>query len=211
MIAGIRPPVVKVCGITNADDAHHAVAAGATALGFIAWPKSPRAIEPGPAAAIAEALPAEIARVLVVVDEPPERAIAMARALGATHVQLCGDESPGAFREFDLPLIRKISVDEKAEAQLEAWTGIAAAFLLDSPKAPGGTGELIDLVRARALAARAPCILAGGLDGERVAQAIADVKPDGVDAASRLEAEPGRKDPAKVTAYVAAARGALGS
>ena len=94
---------------------------------------------------------------------------------------------------------------ENAEAEIAAWQGIAAAFVLDHPSAPGGTGLGVDAARAAILARLAPCLLAGGLDEINVRARVHAVAPAGVDASSRLEISPGIKDPARVAAFVRAA------
>ncbi len=203
-------PIIKVCGLTSLEDARHALAAGASALGFVAVPKSPRAIEPAAVARIVAELPADAFTVLVLVEPDADRVVAAARAAGTTAVQLCGAERPGDLANRGLRIWRRVGVDDGAADEIAAWRELAEAFVLDHPAAPGGTGRTVDLEQAAALARSAPCILAGGLDGDRVADAIAAVAPRGVDASSRLERTPGRKDPAKVDAFVARARAGFG-
>jgi phosphoribosylanthranilate isomerase len=89
---------------------------------------------------------------------------------------------------------------------IESWRGIAAGFVLDHPSSAGGSGREIDLAIAAELARLAPCLLAGGLDERNVAERVRAVRPAGVDASSRLESAPGHKDPARVTAFIRAAR-----
>jgi phosphoribosylanthranilate isomerase len=106
-------------------------------------------------------------------------------------------------------VLRRIGVTETAERELDAWREVASGFVLDHPSAAGGTGLGVDLARAARLASLAPCLLAGGLDAGNVAERIAAVLPFGVDASSRLELAPGRKDHARVAAFVQRAHNAL--
>jgi phosphoribosylanthranilate isomerase len=200
---------VKVCGLTREEDVAAAIAAGATALGFVEYPPSPRAVTLERARALIAAIAGRAAAVAVLVDRDPDVAAAWMRASGATMVQLCGSERADAWRGFEHPILRRVAADEGAEDALAAWAGIATAFVLDHPSAPGGTGLGVDLARAAVLARRAPCLLAGGLDETRVRARVLAARPLGVDASSRLEIAPGIKDPARVAAFVRAALGAL--
>jgi phosphoribosylanthranilate isomerase len=191
--------MVKICGITNLEDALAAVDCGASALGFNFYSKSPRYITPQAAAGIVSKLPAGITKVGVFVNAETEDA---ARIAGLDVVQLHGDESPNdvpanirtwkAFRvapEFDLQ-------------NLDAWH--VEAFLLDSPSsAYGGSGNTFDWRLARAAGRK--IILAGGLDAANVRAAIEQAQPFGVDACSLLESTPGRKDHQKVSQFIQAA------
>ncbi len=199
-----RFPRVKVCGVTVFEDVEPALAQGLEAIGFVRWPGSPRCLADSAAEKLADALPPEILRVEVLVDASPEDVSAWASV-----VQLCGGEAPERWFDFHLPILRRVPVSEGAEVVIEAWSGVAAGFVLDHPSAPGGTGASVDLALARALARRAPCLLAGGLDETNVGDRIRAVRPAGVDASSRLESKPGRKDAARVAAFVRGARSAL--
>ncbi len=196
----LTPPfVIKVCGITAPGDADAAVEAGATALGFNFYPDSPRYVEPSKLAEWAGEVPEGVLRVGVFVDAPAE-VVARTVALCRLHVaQLHGAPVDAGVRTW---LARH--VDENFHAS--ALGAEAEAWLLDAPAGvlPGGTGRVFDWNLARGL--RAPIVLAGGLDASNVARAIELVRPWGVDACSRLESSPGRKDRARVEAFVAAAR-----
>jgi phosphoribosylanthranilate isomerase len=209
MAAEITRPWVKVCGITRPDDAIAAADAGASAIGLVEWPRSPRAVTVEQGRAVVDALAGRAAAVAVLVDRDPALVARFANAVGAQLVQLCGAERPEDFRGFDLPILRRVGVDDRAEDEIAAWRDIAVGFVLDHPSAPGGTGRAIDLDRATALAALAPCLLAGGLDEHVVAARVARVRPLGADASSRLESAPGSKDPYRVVAFVRAAVRAL--
>jgi phosphoribosylanthranilate isomerase len=202
-------PRVKVCGLRRAADARAAVAAGADAIGLVIHPASPRHLEEREATALAAALPPGVLPVLVCVDALPRRLERLALRVGARAVQLCGGEHAPDWRAFPLPVLRRLAVDAQADRELDAWRDVACGFVLDQPGAPGGTGRGVDLERAARLAAAAPCLLAGGLDASGVAAAVARVRPAGVDASSRLESAPGVKDPARLDAFVRAARAAL--
>jgi phosphoribosylanthranilate isomerase len=202
-------PRVKICGITREDDLLAAIAAGASAIGVVEYPASPRSVTRERARALIEAIAGRVPAVAVLVDRDPDLAAAWMRATGATLVQLCGSERAEAWRGFDFPVLRRVAADENAEAEIAAWRGIASAFVLDHPSAPGGTGLGVDPARAAVLARLAPCLLAGGLDENNVDERVRAVRPAGVDASSRLETSPGIKVPARVAAFVRAASNTL--
>ena len=202
-------PRIKVCGITSADDALAAVAAGCDTLGFVEHAQSPRAIDAASARKIIDALDASVLTVVVMVDRSPEFALRWLEQSGARAVQLCGGEKPSVWRGFPHVLLRRVAVASDAERELDAWRPVASGFVLDHPSAPGGTGLGVDLESAARLAALAPCLLAGGLDDANVAERIAAVHPAGVDASSRLESAPGRKDRERVARFVKRAHAAL--
>jgi phosphoribosylanthranilate isomerase len=197
--------VLKICGITNAEDATAAVAGGATALGFNFWARSPRYLAPQQAAQIAS--PAGIRRVGVFVDESPARIEEIARLVRLDVVQLHGDEAPGAY---PAGLVIWKAARVTAGFDFSAYDDSPAeALVLDGPAGElyGGSGETFDW--ALAAAVRKRIILAGGLDAGNVAQAIAAAHPWGVDACSRLETAPGKKDHRKMNEFLQAARAAL--
>ena len=204
---GVR---VKICGITNRDDALAAAAAGADALGFMFYEPSPRHLSLAVAAEIIRALPPFIAKVGVFVDAPAEfvqRAIA---ECGLDTVQLHGDESPEYCRQFTVQTIKAFRVrNEETLKQLPAYE--TSAWLLDSyvPGQPGGTGARFNWEVARAATRLGrPVILAGGLTPANVAAAVREVRPFGLDVSSGVESGPGRKDHAKVMEFIAAAKAA---
>ncbi|HXR75813.1 MAG TPA: phosphoribosylanthranilate isomerase [Bryobacteraceae bacterium] len=193
--------VIKICGITNEQDARDAVQAGATALGFNFYRKSPRYVTVEQAQVIAASLPAAVLRVGVFVNETAESIAETACYVPLDVVQLHG-RMPNPLPQ--LRIWRAIAVDENFDpGQL---SGIDVdAFLLDAPTDRfGGSGRSFDWVRAAGLKRR--ILLAGGLDGSNVEQGIAAVDPWGVDACSRIESSPGKKDARKVREFVAAAR-----
>ncbi len=194
--------MVKICGITNMEDAMAAVEAGASALGFNFWPGSPRYLAPEAARRISGPLPPGISKVGVFVNESAEAIAAAAGEAGADVVQLHGDcGAPEGWRRW-----RALGVGASFDASVLEEPGVEA-FLLDAPAGEryGGTGVGFDW--ALLTPVRQKIILAGGLDAANVGAAIAAVRPWGVDACSRLESSPGRKDHARMRAFVAAALG----
>lgn len=198
-------PRVKVCGLTHGQDVRLAVDAGARACGFVHHAPSPRSVAPDELVRLARELPAHVLGVLVLVDGTPARALELARTAGLACVQLCGAESPAEWRDFPLPLLRRVPVDGHGHDELLRWRGLASGFVLDHPSTPGGSGRAVDLQRARELARLAPCLLAGGLDEQCVAERLRASGAAGADASSRLEHATGRKDPTRTRAFVRAA------
>jgi phosphoribosylanthranilate isomerase len=200
---------VKVCGITRVTDALHAVEQGATAVGFVLWPRSPRGVTVERAAEIVAELPPHVMRVGVFVNEPVESIRVIAARAGLTAIQLHGDEPPAYADALDWPVFRAVSVADLAEAS-EAWAP-ETALLIDSidPIRRGGTGAVIDWSLAAAAARKRRVVLAGGLTPDNVASAIRAVRPFGVDVSSGVEASPGVKDFDKMTQFIENARTAF--
>jgi phosphoribosylanthranilate isomerase len=200
---------VKICGITNLEDALAAVDAGADALGFNFYPRSPRFIAPRDARGIIEQLPGAVLSVGVFVNESePEQVARIADLAGLKAVQLHGDESPQYCRKlrdrFVIKALRVgVSFAPQSVKEYEANALLLDAFAGD---ARGGTGRVIDWSIARQVRELVPQLfLAGGLSVENVAEAITIVEPYAVDACSSLEQKPGRKDAGRVRAFIAAA------
>jgi len=204
-----RAPRVKICGMTCADDVRSALAAGADALGFVHHARSPRHLEARDASELVRDLGAAVTTVAVMVDAEPEPALAWLEESGLDFLQLCGGERAEDWCGFPRPILRRVAVAPAARDELAAWDGVALAFVLDHPGGPGGTGRRVDDELAAELARGAPCLLAGGLDEENVERAVRAVRPLGVDASSRLELAPGRKDTARVRVFVQRAKRAL--
>jgi phosphoribosylanthranilate isomerase len=201
---------VKVCGITNLDDARASVDAGATALGFNFYPKSPRYIEPAQAARIIEQLPASVLTVGVFVNEPLEAVETIAKTSGVQAVQLHGDESPsfchGLKHHFVIKALRVHDDFDPAEAAMFETD----AILLDAfrPGLYGGSGAVCDWAMAtRTRPFVRKLFLAGGLNAANVSQAIEEVQPYGVDVCSGIESVPGRKDSRKLSEFMKATFG----
>ena len=193
--------LVKICGITNTCDAAAAVEAGADALGFNFWTGSPRFIQPEAAAEIIAALPPKVLKVGVFVDGPPDEIDRCAAEAGLDVAQLHGMTTPPPRTRF----WQAVTAGDPGWRETMV-AGAAEAFLLDAPSGAkrGGSGVPFDWSLAAGLPYR--IVLAGGLSPENVAQAVLQVRPWGVDACSRLESSPGRKDAAKMKAFVAAVR-----
>ncbi len=212
--------VVKICGITNLDDALCAIEAGADLLGFIFYPKSPRAVTLDLARAIiadirARAPQAQRARYVgVFVNEAPAHISQMMDVAGLDYAQLSGDESPADLAAIGCRAYKAIRAwddDSAAFIPARAADGFLPDLLLDAhhPTRYGGTGQRADASVAMHLARRCRLLLAGGLTPDNVADAIRMIRPWGVDVASGVEAQPGKKDHAKVRAFIIAAKAAL--
>jgi phosphoribosylanthranilate isomerase len=205
-----RFPRIKICGLADPKAAASIAHAGADAIGLVEFAGSPRAVTVARAAEVVACLPRTCIAVAVMVDAEPLRAARWLEATRAHAVQLCGSEVAREWSDFPAPIMRRIGVHERAEAELDAWRGLACGFVLDHPDAPGGTGRTVDAaLAARVASAARPCLLAGGLDERNVAERIRATGPDGVDASSRLESSPGTKDLPRVLRFVEAARRAL--
>jgi phosphoribosylanthranilate isomerase len=200
---------IKVCGITRLTDALHAVEHGATAVGFVLWPRSPRAVTVERAADIIAELPSNVMTVGVFVNEPVDAIRQVVERARLTAVQLHGDEPPAYADALDWPVIRAVSVNDIGEAS-EAWSP-DTALLVDNidPVRRGGTGAAIDWSQAAVIAQKRRVVLAGGLTPDNVASAIRAVRPYGVDVSSGVESAPGVKDFDKVAQFIANARGAF--
>lgn len=200
---------VKICGITNLEDALLAVEAGADALGFILVEGTPRCVTPNQAAAIIRELPPFVTPVGVFWDHPPGHVKAVAEAAGLLALQFHGDEPPEALVEYRLPVIKTIKVESAADlSRLDAYQ--AAAFLLDSPArwSEGEARQPIQWALAREARGKGPIILSAGLTPDNVTTAIGIARPYGVDVNSGVEARPGKKDPDRVRRFIARAKAA---
>ena len=189
--------IVKVCGITNGEDALAAVAAGANAIGFILYSKSPRYVTPEQAQSIIAELPPQILKVGVFVDELPRELERIMKTVGLDIAQLHGRETAGRVPK-SLRTWKAFRVTPEWKAS--AMDGFPSeAFLLDS----AAHGQTFEWQRVAGL--RQKIVLAGGLDATNVREAIRTVAPWGVDASSRLELRPGVKDHVRVREFVRAA------
>ena len=199
--------VVKICGITRLEDARMALDAGADWLGIVLGGNGPRRLDPDRARAIASAVDGAVI-VAVLVGPTPAEALALAERAGAQRVQLHGVNAFSWPLDFPLPASFAVPVAEDG-ALIEPLPPEPHTPLLDTadPRRPGGTGRTFPWETARVVSATRRVILAGGLDGDNVAEAITRVRPYGVDASSRLETSPGIKDSDRVRRFVAAVRG----
>ena len=201
---------IKICGITNLEDALLAADLGADALGFVFYAKSPRYVTPEAAREIIAQLPPFVAAVGVFVDEEAARVRDLAAKVRLDWVQLHGQESPEYCRHLGRKVIKGVRIqDESSIQELEPFQGAVQALLLDTYKQGqvGGTGEIFDWHLAREARKYGRIILAGGLTPDNVAQAIRVAQPQAVDTASGTEAAPGKKDPAKLRAFFKAIGG----
>jgi phosphoribosylanthranilate isomerase len=193
---------VKVCGITHPGDALAAQAAGAAAVGFV-FADSPRRIDPGGAREIAGVLSKSILRVGVFVDAEREEVLQAVRTVPLDLVQLHGGESREYLESLGFPAIKAFRAG--GAGVLDAIRRFGAdPFLLDaySRHTAGGTGLQVDLNMAREAGRLGSMVLAGGLGPENVAEAVTRVRPQAVDVSSGVEKEPGRKDWAKLFAFM---------
>jgi phosphoribosylanthranilate isomerase len=202
---------VKVCGITNAEDALAAIEAGADALGFIFYEKSPRYVVPAVAANIIAGLPPLVTPVGVFVNEGLATVRSIMETCRLAMAQLHGDENVSYCRELARPAMKALRLKDRgsllALAEYQGRGGVRG-FVLDtfSELAYGGTGQITDWGLAADVAKSTPILLAGGLTPENVTEAIRIVRPYGVDVSSGVESAPGKKDHAKMRAFVDAVR-----
>lgn len=211
---------VKICGITNLEDALTAVEAGADALGFVFYEKSPRYVDPRTAREVVSKLPVNVEKIGVFVNQREDTICALAVDVGLSAVQLHGDNGDPHVADLvverrpDLRVLVGISMQH---ATPEGWAmmwrpDVVQAFLLDSggSSQPGGTGKVFDWQKSRSsvevIARLGRVVVAGGLTPDNVAEAIRILKPWGVDVSSGVEAQPGKKDSKKVKAFIAAVR-----
>ncbi len=193
---------IKICGITNTADAEVAVAAGADALGFVMYRKSPRWVEPAVARSIVAGLPPFVLPVGVFVNAEAERVRILMDECGFALAQLHGDESALYCQDLGRPVLKALRLKDRgtflALAEFQGRANVRG-ILIDafSDQAYGGTGQTVDWTLAEEAARSTPIILAGGLNPANVAGAIRLVRPYGVDVSSGVEKSPGKKDPDK--------------
>jgi phosphoribosylanthranilate isomerase len=217
---------IKICGITNLEDARVAVEAGADALGFIFVEKTPRFVTPEQATSIIRRLPPFVTPVGVFWDHPAGHVKAVVEACGLRVVQFHGDETPEDCQGYSVPVIKTIklppatTIDGLPEYRVTERFGaflyrkVVAAYLLDSQArwSEGEGREPLEWRGIRVMAetqpreARVPIVLSGGLTPDNVATAVDIVRPFAVDVNSGVEAQPGKKDPHKVRRFIEAAR-----
>jgi phosphoribosylanthranilate isomerase len=217
LFAGRARPLVKICGLRQPEHAAAAAAAGADLIGFIFAPSRRRVTAAEAAACIAAArMSGQSPRAVgVFVDASVDEIAATVETAGLDAVQLHGEEPADSFDVLGVPVIRSLrprpdATATSVEREIARWANRPnppIAFLIDgySEAGMGGMGVRADWTLARTLAARWPILLAGGLDPDNVDAAIAAAAPLGVDVSSGVERD-GRKDPARIAAFVAAAR-----
>ena len=199
---------VKICGITNREDAFGALEAGADALGFIFYSQSPRHITPKVAGEIIGALPPFIAKVGVFVNASDQEVRQVIERTGIGTLQFHGEEPPEFCRQFRAQTIKAFRISN-VESLQELPAFETNAWLLDScvPGQLGGTGVTFNWELAKqAVSLNRPVILAGGLNPENVIEAVKQVRPYAVDVSSGVELSPGKKDPQKVRDFIQRAK-----
>ncbi|WP_419851276.1 phosphoribosylanthranilate isomerase [Candidatus Poriferisocius sp.] len=195
---------IKICGITNADDALLATALGADAVGFIMAP-SPRQVAPPRVEEIARRLPADVLTVGVFKDEAPSRVIEIVNRCGLKAAQLSGRESMEDTRLIRGSVPTVIKAFPGGSPALSVADRYGADIVMVDSDTPG-SGRVFDWSLAEGAPGGIRLLMAGGLTPENVAMAIAKVRPWGVDVATGVELSPGRKDPARMRAFINAAR-----
>ncbi len=192
---------VKICGITNIEDARSAVNSGANALGFIFYDKSPRYILPETASQIAADLKGQVPFTGVFVDETLDYVHAAKEEMGLNFIQLHGNESPEYCRAVQLPVIKVFRVAPDFDAGIMKYYDVHA-FLFDTYEKGkhGGTGDIFNWNLIGDLQTDTPIILSGGLSVENILDAINAVCPLAVDVNSGVESKPGVKDEKKMKA-----------
>ncbi len=203
---------VKICGITNLEDARAVVDAGADAIGLNFVPQSKRFVSPVMARHIVEELEDAVEWVGVVANEEPEHLEELRSSIGLDFLQLHGDEPPKALEPLLPRAFKAVAIASSADVKSARAFG-GDRLLVDAKVTGelGGTGQTFDWSLVRGLVEARRVILAGGLTAENVARAVAEVKPWGVDVASGVESSPGRKDPELVRRFVERARAAAGA
>jgi phosphoribosylanthranilate isomerase len=199
---------VKICGITSLIDALAAVDAGADALGFVFFEKSPRYVTQEQVRKIVRQIPPFVARVGVFVNRPPEYVMRTVGACGLTAVQLSGDEPVDFLGDAPFGVIRTIRVRDNGSLSKMGAYPPGSALLLDSfqPGVFGGSGVTFDWTIADKMRGTHRVIVAGGLTPQNVRAAIDALKPYGVDVSSGVEEQPGKKDPEKIRRFIDAVR-----
>jgi phosphoribosylanthranilate isomerase len=212
-------PIIKICGVTTPDALSAAAEAGATHVGFVWFAKSPRHLPAERAKMLAAKTPAGLSRVLMTVDIADGDLAAMIEAVEPNVLQLHGSESPARVAElrerFGRQIIKVIAVQSAEDLpKAREFEGPADLILFDArppegASRPGGHGTPFEWTLLRGQAFAKPVILSGGLTPENVAEAIALTGVRGVDVSSGVESQLGVKSPAKVRAFVAAAKAAM--
>lgn len=201
-------PRVKICGITRIEDLRAVCDAGADAVGFVFYDKSPRRVSIEAAAALVRAVPPFVQTVGLFVNAEPAQVESVLAAAPLDLLQFHGDETPQACARYGRPWIKAIRVTPETDL-LECAADFEAArgLLLDAfvPGVPGGTGERFDWSLIPA-GLPLPVVLSGGLDPDNVAEAVRRVRPWAVDVSSGVEASKGIKDAHKVARFVANAK-----
>lgn len=211
-------PLVKICGLSTVPTLHAALDSGADMVGFVFFPKSPRNVSLETAQILGRETGGRALKVALAVDADDAALAAIVEALAPDLIQLHGKESPARCADirarFDVPVMKAIGVGDAADlAAIPAYAETCDRLLIDAkpPKdsaLPGGNGLAFDWRLVKGLDPGRPWMLSGGLDPSNVADAIALTGADGVDVSSGVESAPGVKDPARIAAFIRAAKGA---
>jgi len=200
---------IKICGLTNRDDVLYALDSGADYIGFVTYPRSPRAIAGLDVSRLLDGIDRPYKAVGVFVNESRDEVERIASDCGLHAVQIHGDEAAEEFGGMSVPVWRAVSYRDGHWTPVpDTWP--ADRYLVDAhaPDRYGGTGEEADWIAAAELAREKPVMLAGGLTPDSVAEAVRTVRPMGVDVITGTESTPGKKDPDKLRAFIANARSA---
>ncbi|ACB00822.1 MULTISPECIES: phosphoribosylanthranilate isomerase [Cyanophyceae] len=203
---------IKICGLTQIDQAQAIAKVGVTDLGFICVQKSPRYVTPTQLATLTEALPAHIGKVGVFANQTLSEMLAIISQGNLTTAQLHGDESPELCQQLrqqrpDLEIIKALRIrDRRSLEWAKQYETVVDALLLDAydPQQLGGTGHQINWDDLRQFNPAVPWFLAGGLNPDNIAVALGQLHPDGIDLSSGVEQSPGIKDLSKVQALMTA-------
>lgn len=213
--------LVKICGLSTAETLDAAIDAGADMAGFVFFPPSPRNVTLDEAARLGKRAGKRVQKVALTVDAGDAMLEAIVEALAPDILQLHGKETPervAAIRQrFGLPVMKALAVAEAADlAAIPPYAAVADRLLFDAKppreaSRPGGLGRAFDWRLLQALETNVPFMLSGGLDAGNVGEALRVTQAPGVDVSSGIERAPGEKDPAKIRAFIHAARDAAGS
>lgn len=198
---------VKICGLTNREDALRAAEFGADALGFVLYRDSPRYIDPGTVEKIIAALPPFVTTVGVFANAAEEEINPIVDRCGLDVIQLQGDETPELCRRLGPRVFKAIRMRDKSSLKIMESFQVRA-FVLDAYRSDqlGGTGHTFDWNLALKAKSFGPIILAGGLNPENIREAVEKVRPVAVDVSSGVEASLGKKDPEKIKAFIERAK-----
>jgi phosphoribosylanthranilate isomerase len=193
---------VKICGITRPQDAELAAGLGASALGLVFWPNSPRCVSAEAATTIAANVPADVLKVGVFVDQPVEEVARIMDEVGLDVAQLHGHESPEYCRELKRTIFKSVAITNNGSTNIDDFDP-DVVLLVDAhdPVRFGGTGKTVNWDSAREIAATRRTILAGGLNAANIKLAVRSVRPYGVDVSSGVESSPGIKDPNRLRTF----------
>jgi len=198
----VKELFVKICGITRPQDAELAADLGASALGFVFWPTSPRHISAESARAIAATMPVNLLKVGVFVDQPVDEVAGIMDEVGLDVAQLHGHESPEYCQMLGRTVIKAVGMADNGSVNIADFAP-EIVLLVDAhdPARFGGTGKTVNWDSAREIAATRRTILAGGLNAANVKLAVRTVRPYGIDVSSGVESAPGVKDPNRLRTF----------